>query len=91
MKKLYTILLLFVFALYAICANNLQAQTKPLLLKQSSFKHYVDYFNTMETPNIEQAIPNDSAWSWMQKNIPFISMSAAKFRRNLLLPLVDLS
>jgi hypothetical protein len=46
------------------------AQSKPLLLKHQQFKHYVDYFNSMETPNIEQAIPNDSAWYWMQQNIP---------------------
>ena len=61
--------------LFLLCAVvslwfNSSAQTKPLVLKQTSFKHYVDYFNTMETPNIEQAIPNDSAWGWMKKNIP---------------------
>ncbi len=30
----------------------------------------MDYFNGMEDENIVQAIPNDSAWQWMQKNIP---------------------
>jgi hypothetical protein len=42
------------------------------VLKYASFKHYVDYFNGMEDENIKQAIPNDSAWSWMKKNIPFV-------------------
>lgn len=50
--------------------HNVSAQNKPLVLKQASFKHYVDYFNKMEDENIKQAIPNDSAWNWMQKNIP---------------------
>src|SRR6185503_17804455 len=42
---------------------------KPYVLKSDNFKHYVDYFNNMEDENIKQAIPNDSAWWWMQKNI----------------------
>ncbi len=40
------------------------------ILKAGSFKHYADYFNKMEDENIVQAIPNDSAWQWMQRNIP---------------------
>lgn len=53
--------------------------TKPLVLKASSFKHYVDYFNTMEDENIKQAIPNDSAWQWMQKNIPLFECPQQNF------------
>ena len=55
------------------------AQNKPLVLKQSSFKHYVDYFNKMEDENIKQAIPNDSAWNWMQKNIPLFECPQQNF------------
>jgi hypothetical protein len=47
------------------------AKTKAgYVLSPSSFKHYVDYFNTMEDENIVQAIPNAQSWEWMQKNIP---------------------
>ena len=53
--------------------------SKPFLLKQSSFKHYVDYFNKMEDENIKQAIPNDSAWNWMQKNIPLFECPQQNF------------
>lgn len=52
---------------------------KPLVLKSSSFKHYVDYFNKMETPNIEQAIPNVQSWDWMQKNIPLFECPQQNF------------
>lgn len=55
------------------------AQTRPFILKSVAFKHYVDYFNTMEAPNIEQAIPNDSAWYWMQKNIPLFECPQQNF------------
>ena len=34
------------------------------------FRHYVDYFNTMEPEGIRQAIPNSDAWQWMTENIP---------------------
>jgi hypothetical protein len=33
----------------------------------------------METPNIEQAIPNDSAWAWMKKNIPLFECPQQNF------------
>ena len=39
-------------------------------LKYDDYKHYVDYFNTMEDENIVQAIPNAKAWEWMTKNVP---------------------
>lgn len=58
---------------------NLTAQTKPLILKQSSFKHYVDYFNNMEDENIKQAIPNAQSWNWMQKNIPLFECPQQNF------------
>ncbi len=47
-----------------------EGQGRPMILKPESFRHYVDYFNKMEEENIKQAIPNDSAWVWMKKNIP---------------------
>ena len=56
-----------------------QSNTKSLVLKADNFKHYVDYFNKMETPNIEQAIPNDSAWRWMKKNIPLFECPQQNF------------
>jgi hypothetical protein len=55
------------------------SQSKLLILKAENFKHYVDYFNKMETPNIEQAIPNDSAWSWMKRNIPLFECPQQNF------------
>ena len=39
-------------------------------LKYDDYKHYVDYFNTMENENIVQAIPNAKAWEWMTQNVP---------------------
>ena len=39
-------------------------------LRYDDYKHYVDYFNTMEDENIVQAIPNEKAWKWMTQNVP---------------------
>ena len=39
-------------------------------LHSADYKHYVDYFNTMEDENIVQAIPNAKAWEWMTQNVP---------------------
>jgi len=66
-KKSVTILLAGLFCCGIMFS---QANKKSLVLKAGKFKHYVDYFNKMENENIIQAIPNDSAWPWMVKNIP---------------------
>jgi len=50
-----------------------------MILKPESFRHYVDYFNKMEEENIKQAIPNDSAWVWMKKNIPLFECPQQNF------------
>jgi hypothetical protein len=75
MQKLITILFI------CIACNNCFSQLKPQLrvLKAGSFKHYVEYFNKMEDENIKQAIPNDSAWNWMQKNIPLFECPQQNF------------
>ena len=39
-------------------------------LRYDDYKHYVDYFNTMEDENTVQAIPNAKAWEWMTQNVP---------------------
>jgi hypothetical protein len=74
MMKRYIIL----FICAAIAQESI-AQAKPMQLKPASFKHYVDYFNRMEDENIKQAIPNDSAWNWMQRNIPLFECPQQNF------------
>jgi hypothetical protein len=54
-------------------------EKKAFVLKAASFKHYVDHFNTMEDENIRQALPNDSAWDWMQKIIPLFECPQQNF------------
>lgn len=70
--------ILFV-VLFVCLAGFSQAKKQPAVLKAANFKHYVDYFNKMEDENIKQAIPNDSAWAWMQKNIPLFECPQQNF------------
>jgi hypothetical protein len=69
-----------IISLCVLCVfvGNINAQ-KPFILKQQSFKHYVDYFNKMEDENIVQAIPNAQSWDWMQKNIPLFECPQQNF------------
>ena len=69
---------------FFLCLSTVDSigQTKTsdgAVLKSASFKHYVDYFNKMEDENIRQAIPNDSAWQWMRKNIPLFECPQQNF------------
>ncbi len=49
------------------------------LLRYDDYKHYVDYFNTMEPEGIQQAIPNKDAWQWMTQNVPLFECSQQDF------------
>ena len=51
----------------------------PALLRYDDYRHYVDYFNTMEPEGIQQAIPNKDAWQWMTENIPLFECSNQDF------------
>jgi hypothetical protein len=70
---------LVILILAAFTGSNCIAQTKPFVLKANSFKHYVDYFNTMEDENIAQAIPNAQSWDWLQQNIPLFECPQQNF------------
>ena len=51
----------------------------PALLSYDDYKHYVDYFNTMEPEGIQQAIPNKYSWQWMTQNVPLFDCSNKDF------------
>jgi hypothetical protein len=72
-----TIIILFISVSYF--KGFAQLKMQPGILKANNYKHYVDYFNRMEDENIKQAIPNDSAWAWMQKNIPLFECPQQNF------------
>lgn len=71
MKRIIKYIVIPALVIITGCATPNKAQRgRGAVLKAGDFKHYVDYFNKMEDENIVQAIPNDSAWQWMQRNIP---------------------
>lgn len=76
MYKKITILSIIVFCFASAFS---QVKNTSFVLKPKSFKHYVDYFNHMEDENIKQAISNDSAWKWMEKNIPLFECPQQNF------------
>ena len=64
--------------LYALNLSFAFSQ-KPAVLKFDDFKHYVEYFNTMEDENIVQAIPNAQSSDWMKANIPLFTCPQQNF------------
>jgi hypothetical protein len=75
---LKSIIILFIGFFY-YSASFSQVSRKAFVLKADDFKHYVDHFNSMENENIIQAIPNDSAWPWLKKNIPLFECPQKDF------------
>ena len=46
--------------------------TKTTLLNPEQFKHYIDTFNADDNETVKQFYPNDAAWDFLSKNIPFL-------------------
>ena len=59
--------------------ESLDNDASASFLKFADFKHYVDYFNSMENENIVQAIPNAKAAEWMEQNIPLFECPQKNF------------
>lgn len=76
MQKIFAILILF--TIISITSLS-QLVMKPFVLKAGNFKHYIDYFNSMEDENIAQAIPNAQSWDWLQQNIPLFECPQQNF------------
>ncbi|UGU15767.1 glycoside hydrolase [Sinomicrobium kalidii] len=68
-----------ILLLCALAACNHPEKREPAILKAGDFEHYATYFNRMEDENIKQAIPNDSAWTWMKANIPLFECPQDNF------------
>jgi hypothetical protein len=78
LKRVENLIIFLLFTSVAV-AQKKTPVANTSILKAASFKHYVDYFNTMEDENIAQAIPNAQAWDWMQQNIPLFECPQQNF------------
>lgn len=68
-----------IFRIGSLKTRSLDADGSSAVLKFDRFRHYVDYFNTMEDENIVQAIPNAKAAEWMEQNIPLFECPQKNF------------
>ena len=59
--------------------GNGLSSASPAFLRYDDYKHYADYFNTMEPEGIQQAIPDKDAWQWMTQNMPLFDCSNRDF------------
>lgn len=70
---------------YAICvallaaAPTIGSQPAATVLKQETFRHYVEAFNRNDVERTVTFIDDKSAWEWMRENIPFFESSDKDF------------
>jgi hypothetical protein len=69
MRSCYIILTLLTIMSLA-SGSRIYAQNLTIL-KAADFKHYIDAFNSNDNELYKQYIPNDSAWAFLESNIPF--------------------
>lgn len=70
---------LAMFRIGSLKTRSLDTNASAAVLKFDNFRHYVDYFNTMEDENIVQAIPNAQSAEWMEQNIPLFECPQQNF------------
>lgn len=70
---------LAVFRIAGLKTESMDNNASSSVLKFADFRHYTDYFNSMETENIVQAIPNEKSAEWMEKNIPLFECPQRNF------------
>lgn len=70
MKRRCILILILIAYLPLIQGSRIFAQNLALL-KTTEFKHYIDEFNSNDCELYKQHIPNDSAWAFLESNIPF--------------------
>lgn len=58
------------FSIARLRTRSYDADAGAAFLKAESFKHYIDFFNSMEQEDIVQAVPNDSSWQWLSSRMP---------------------
>jgi hypothetical protein len=51
------------------------------VLDTGTFRHHVDFFNTMEPENIVNYVSNQQSWAWMTTNIPFFECPDKSFEQ----------
>ncbi|MFI1772404.1 MGH1-like glycoside hydrolase domain-containing protein [Thalassobellus citreus] len=76
--KFRIVLVAIIIASFTGCEKS-SSEKAGYVLDVENYKHYVDYFNTMEDENIAKAVPNDSAWSWIKTNIPLFDCPQQNF------------
>jgi len=68
-----------VFRIGRLQSRSMDPGGSAAVLKFDDFRHYVEYFNSMEDENIVQAIPNAQAAEWMERNIPLFECPQKNF------------
>jgi hypothetical protein len=54
-------------------APLLQGASNPFILDADSFRHHVDFFNSMAKEEVVNFIPDAQAWEWMKSNVPLFT------------------
>lgn len=70
---------LAVFRIAGLKTESLDKDASASVLSFDKFRHYVDYFNSMEDENIAQAIPNVQSAEWLERNIPLFECPQRNF------------
>lgn len=80
-KKLFFLMVNIVVAGVAGATDIQKRHDTMFILNAEAFKHYVEYFNTMEPENIVNYVSNEASWEWMKENIPFFECPDKSFEQ----------
>ncbi|MBE0660659.1 MAG: glycoside hydrolase [Bryobacteraceae bacterium] len=57
----------------ALLICGICAAAPPAVLDRDAFRHYVEEFNAVPTPDVASFVPDSQSWEWLKEKIPFLS------------------
>ena len=79
-RLIFSVMCIVVVAAANACGAQRQSDSM-FVLDVDTFRHHVDFFNTMEPENIINHIPNSKSWAWIKENVPFFECPDKSFEQ----------
>jgi hypothetical protein len=63
---------IYLFIAVALTFQSVSAQKTPYILQPHALKKYVTYFNSLDSEEVKNYVPNDQAYDWLSANVPVL-------------------
>jgi hypothetical protein len=63
---------IYLFLIAILTFQSAPAQNSPYILQQNPLRKYITYFNSLDSEEVKNYVPNDQAYDWLSANVPVL-------------------